>query len=113
MHVVGTFVRLSRFHLDPRFERDYVAIYESWDGPPDWPAMWRGSERIPPAIGDYVRRDAIRDDPETLRGLRQVYHQHSMQDSVGPWQERREGFGIQRPLTARAAAQVYEYVVQR
>lgn len=107
MHVVGTFVRLSRFHSDPRFERDYVPIYESWEGPPEWRAIWQNAPTVPPFIGDYVRRDALGDDPGRLEALRRSYADQAMQRSVGPWQERREGVGVQRPIVLAAAMQVY------
>lgn len=107
MHVVGTFVRLSRFHSDARFERDYVPIYEAWEGPPEWRALWKDAPRVPPFIGDYIRRDALGDDPGRLDALRQSYASQAMQRSVGPWQERRDGVGVRRPIVLAAAVQVY------
>lgn len=107
MHVVGTFVRLSRFHADARFQRDYVPLYESWDGPPEWPMIWRGAPAVPPFIGDYVRRDAIGDDPAVLDALRRSYAAQAMQRSVGPWQVRRDGFGVRRPILLAAAGDLY------
>lgn len=107
MHVVGTFVRLSRFHADVRFQRDYLPLYESWDGPPEWPTIWRGAPTVPPFIGDYVRRDAIADDPAVLDALRRSYAEQAMQRSVGAWQVRRDGFGIRRPILLAAARDLY------
>lgn len=107
MHVVGAFVRLSRFHGDARFERDYVPIYETWDGPPEWRTIWKDAPTVPPFIGDYVRRDVLGDDPGRLDALRRSYTDQAMQRSVGPWQVRRDGVDVQRPIVLAAAIQVY------
>lgn len=110
MHVVGTFVRLSRFQSDARFERDYVPLYEAWDGPPEWRSIWKDAPSVPPFIGDYVRRDAIGDDPTLLDTLRRSYAEHAMQRSVAPFQQRRDGVAVRRPIVLAAASELYRSV---
>jgi hypothetical protein len=111
MHVVGTFVQLSRFHYDARFASQYVPLYESWDGPPEWPSLWRDEESPPPFAGDYVRRDVLGPNLERLPALKAAYVQQQMQRSVGPFLARRDGYNVTHPLLPRAVAAVYSELV--
>lgn len=64
IHTHGYWTLVARFSADDRFKRDYVAIHEKAD---DWIR-----KRIRQNInsGDYVRRDALRDNPDALARLR-------------------------------------------
>jgi hypothetical protein len=81
IHTAGTFQRIARLHQDSRFAADYVPLYESWDGPATWSAVWGGTP--PPWWGDYVRRDAAPSEL-ALDRLRTAHRRADLQAN-GPW----------------------------
>jgi hypothetical protein len=103
IHTSGTFQRTSRLHEDPRFERDYVALHESRDAPPEWASFWRGRARTPPWWADYVRRDALAGDASRLDALRAVYQAEQLA-SFAPWRRPQDRLRTGWPQVAWATA---------
>jgi hypothetical protein len=93
IHTHGEFTRVGRLYEDPRFERDYVALYEHVEGPEEWAAQWRAEGAAPPWSGDYVRREAV--SPETLHAVRMEYRRLGLERFlpwIGPEDRRRAGW---------------------
>lgn len=64
IHTHGLWAYLARLDEDPRFRRDYVAI---WEEPDPWIRKKFGLEMY---SGDYVRREVVRGRLEELRALK-------------------------------------------
>ena len=93
IHTHGEFSRITRLYEEPRFERDYVAVYEHFEGPTAWAARWRAAGVAPPWSGDYIRREAV--SPETLQAVRMEYRRLGLQRFlpwIGPEDRRRAGW---------------------
>jgi hypothetical protein len=82
IHTHGRFTDATRLNDDPRFERDYVAVYEHLEGPAEWAARWRPARVAPPWSGDYIRRDAV--SMETLHAVRTEFGRLGLQRFM-PW----------------------------
>lgn len=83
IHMHGAFVRASRLPDDPRFQRDYVAIHEHREGPPEWRPLWNGSA-VPAWSGDYVRRELLGPDQDRRQALASTYRRYDLSRFV-PW----------------------------
>ena len=105
IHISGAFVRLSSLHQDPRFERDYVPLYESWTrkvgeatvGPMQPTAPW---------WGDYVRRDVLADHDTMLTGLRRLH----MELGMTAWEVWEADHSGTWPSTPRAAMTLWRWM---
>jgi hypothetical protein len=63
IHTHGAWSGWARFHEDPRFDRDYVALHEVWAAP----AQVRDESGAEPWSADYVRRDAVPTSQDLMR----------------------------------------------
>jgi hypothetical protein len=70
IHVHASWAEWADLSADPRLRRDYVAIAERHDGPPEWR---RQAPSDVPWSADYVRRDALAGDAATLGRLRETF----------------------------------------
>ena len=71
IHVHTPWAGWAAFHKNPRFERDYVPIRETWPRPGSRVALESPGE---PQWGDYVRRDALPGDADAaLAAVRRAY----------------------------------------
>ena len=92
IHTHGQITYALRLFEDPRFERDYVAVYEHLEGPAEWAARWP-ARVAPPWSGDYIRREAV--SLETLNAVRMEYRRLGLQRFLpwlGPEDRRRAGW---------------------
>lgn len=76
IHVHGAWSGWASLHSSSRFEQEYLPIHEAWGGP----AERAHEHEREPWRGDYVRRDALGDDPAPLLArLRAIYLVAGMQ----------------------------------
>ena len=75
IHAHASWAEWASFPDDPRLARDYVAISERWDGPPEWRAKV-GAQL--PWSADYVRRDAVGPRREVLSDLQTAFREQGM-----------------------------------
>ena len=66
IHTHGVWTYAAKLDEDPRFRRDYVPIREAVD------SFVKQRYRVAMYSGDYVRRDALCSNPESLARLRRV-----------------------------------------
>jgi hypothetical protein len=96
IHVHGHWARQAALESDERMRRDYLPLWEAYEAPDGGLVARPAASGQAPWSADYVRREAVGDDPVRLAALREAFVRERL-----PWLGRERAWRVTVATLAR------------